>query len=109
MKLTTLQNSAASLAFGFFLSLGLAATSQSATVAEFNAAIIEANDLRKQARQLKHEWRDTAKILRKAQEAAQEGDLDKAMKLVAEAKNQSEAAIFQANREEKLWEARVIR
>ena len=109
MKLTTFRNYAILSLISLFLSFSAVSVSQSASVAEFNAAFVEANDLRKQSRQLKHEWRDTAKLLRQAQKLAQKGELDKAMKLVAEAKKQSEAAIFQANREQKLWEGRVIR
>ena len=79
------------------------------TVEEFNAAIVEANEARKMSGSLGHEWRDTAKILRAAQKAAKGGDLVAAMKLVAQAKFQSDAAIVQANREQSLWKGRVIR
>ena len=109
MKFTTLRNYMFLLLFSLSLSFGLIGASQSATVEEFNAALVEANDLRKEARRLKHEWRDTAKILRQAQEAAVAGDLEKAMQLVAEAKIQGEAAVYQANREQSLWKGRVIR
>ncbi len=109
MKFTTLRIYLFSLLFSLLLSFGLIGVSQSATVEEFNVAFVEANDLRKQARALKHEWRDTVKILRQAQKAAQAGDLDKAMQLVAKAKFQGEAAIFQANRELSLWKGRVVR
>ncbi len=80
-----------------------------ATVDEFNAAFAEANETRKMANSLGYEWRDTAKILKQAAEAAEQGDLDKAMKLIEQAKFQSEAAITQANREKDLWVGRVIR
>lgn len=93
---------AASLTFGI-------AGATEPTVEEFNNAFKEANELRKTAGSLGHEWRDTAKILKNAAAAAQEGDLQKAMKLVAEAKLQGEAGIVQANRESSLWEGRVIR
>lgn len=79
------------------------------TAEDFNKAFAEANDARKMAGKLGHEWRDTAKILRKAQETAAAGDLKKAMELVAEAKLQGEAGIVQAKRESALWEGRVIR
>lgn len=92
----------ASLAFGM-------AVASEPTVEEFNMAFKEANELRKTAGSLGHEWRDTAKILKSAAEAAQNGELEKAMKLVAQAKLQSEAGIVQANRESSLWEGRVIR
>ena len=79
------------------------------TVEEFNAAFVEANEARKMSGSLGHEWRDTVKILRAAQKAAEGGDLVAAMKLVAQAKFQSDAAIVQANREQSLWKGRVIR
>lgn len=79
------------------------------TAEDFNNAFAAANDTRKMAGELGHEWRDTAKILKKAQETAAAGDLKKAMELVAEAKLQGEAGIVQANRESALWEGRVIR
>ena len=79
------------------------------TVEEFNTALVEANEARKVSGSLGHEWRDTAKFLKAAQEAAVGGDLVEAMKLVAQAKFQSDAAIAQANREQSLWIGRVIR
>ncbi len=91
------------------LTVGTSATSDQISIEQFNAALTEANDLRKKAGELAHEWRDTAKLLKSAQAAAEEGDLEKAMKLVAEAKFQSEAAANQAEREQRLWEGRVVR
>ena len=85
------------------------ASAEQISVEQFNAAFVEANELRKASGKLAHEWRDTAKLLKSAQAAAEEGDLEKAMKLVAEARFQSEAAINQAGREERLWEGRVVR
>ena len=79
------------------------------TVEEFNSAFVEANEARKMSGSLGHEWRDPVKFLRAAQKAAVDGDLVKAMKLVAQAKFQSDAAIVQANREQSLWIGRVIR
>ncbi len=91
-----------------FGAAGIAGASEY-TVEDFNKAFVEANEARKMAGQMGHEWRDTAKMLRKAQETAQSGDLEAAMKLVAEAKLQGEAGIVQAQRENSLWEGRVIR
>ena len=85
------------------------ASASEPTVEEFNAAFVEANEARKMSRSLGHEWRDTAKILKAARKAALDGDLENAMKLVAQAKFQSDAAIVQANREQSLWKGRVIR
>jgi len=79
------------------------------TVEQFNAAFMEANEARKMAGEMGHEWRDTAKILKKAQETAESGDLEKALELVAQAQFQGEAGVVQAEREASLWEGRVIR
>ena len=79
------------------------------TAEEFNAAFTQANDARKMAAEMNHEWRDTAKLLKSAQESAAGGDLVNAMKLVAQAQMQSDQAIVQAEREATLWESRVIR
>ena len=75
----------------------------------FVAAFNEANLKRKEASRLGHEWRDTAKILRNAKKAAEAGNLDEAMEYVEQARLQSEMAIVQAQREEKLWRGRIIR
>ncbi len=80
-----------------------------ADVEAFNEAFSKANDTRKQAAEMNHEWRDTAKVLKNAQKAAEAGDFDKAMALVAQAQLQSEQAIVQADRESKLWQSRIIR
>ena len=90
------------------LALGIGATAV-ASESEFVAAFTEANEARKQAGALSHEWRDTAKLLKSAKQAFTDGDVDKAMALVAEAKLQGEQATIQAERESKLWEGRVIR
>ena len=96
------------VASALFFAAGVVGASEP-TAADFNKAFADANDARKMAGELGHEWRDTAKILKKAQETAAAGDLKKAMELVAEAKLQGEAGIVQAKRESALWEGRVIR
>lgn len=85
------------------------AIAEQVSVEQFNDAFVEANELRKKSGELSHEWRDTVKLLKSAQAAAQDGDLEKAMRLVGEARFQSEAAIKQADRESRLWEGRVVR
>ena len=74
---------------------------------EFTAAWDAADAARKDAASVGYEWRDTGKILGKAKAAADEGDMDKAMKLVASAQEQSEDAMAQQKREADLWQARV--
>ena len=89
--------------------LGVGTTVHSSESEEFVAAFKAANEARKKAATLGHEWRDTAKLLRSAKQAFENGDLDKAKALVANAQLQGEQAIIQAERESKLWEGRVIR
>ena len=74
---------------------------------EFNAAWEAADSKRKEAAAVGYEWRDTKKMLKKVKATAEEGDIEKAMKLVAKAHEQSEDAIAQQAREANLWQARV--
>ena len=108
MKINKPKTTALVLAFLATVAFGAMAAEQ-VGVEEFNAAFTEANKARKMSGSLGHEWRDTAKFLKQAVEAAKSGNFEKAMKLIAQAKFQSEAAIFQANREASLWEGRVVR
>ena len=74
---------------------------------DFSAAWEAADSKRKEAGKVGYEWRDTKKILGKAKDAADAGDMEKAMKLVATAHEQAEDAIVQHDRESKIWQARV--
>ncbi len=76
---------------------------------DFNTAFTKANETRKMAAELGHEWRDTAKILKTAQESAEAGQLVEAMELVAQAQHQADQGVVQAEREETLWLGRIIR
>ncbi len=74
---------------------------------EFTAAWDAADAARKDAAAVGYEWRDTGKILGKAKAAADEGDMENAMKLVAKAQEQSADAMVQQKRESELWKTRV--
>lgn len=87
------------------LSMAIGATSFASE--EFTAAWDAADQRRQDAAAVGYEWRDTGKILGQAKDAADGGDMDKAMKLVAKALEQSEDAIAQQARESALWQARV--
>jgi len=90
------------------ISFGLASISiQAATMEEFNVAWEKADQLRQKAASVGFEWRDTGKMLASAKAAAEEGDLDKAMKLTAVAHEQGDDAYAQYQREQKNWMARV--
>lgn len=76
---------------------------------EFAAAWQAADDKRKEAASMKSEWRDTGKMLDKAKQAVEKGDLDTAMSLVAMAHEQAADGIAQAEREAIMWVTRVPR
>ncbi len=50
----------------------------------------------KQAKSLGFEWRDTGKLLKKAEQASKAGDYTKADKLVTQARRQAQLAVMQA-------------
>ena len=74
---------------------------------DFDAAWAEADAKRQEAAAVGFEWRDTKKILESAKKAAEEGDMDKAMQLVAQALEESNDALAQQKRESTLWQGRV--
>ncbi len=76
---------------------------------DFDAAWEAADNKRKEAASMQTEWRDTKKILKKAKEAAENGDMEMAMNLVAIAHEQATDGIEQAKREAIMWVTRVPR
>ena len=88
-----------------FAALGLGCSAVYAN--DFDTALAAADAKRKEAAAVGHEWRDTGKLLEEAQKAADEGDMDKAMKLAAKAEEQSSDAIAQQAREATAWMSRV--
>ncbi len=58
-------------------------------------AIAAAKQANKKAASVDHEWRDTAKVIKKAETAAAEGDEKLALKLAEQAKLQAEQAYIQ--------------
>lgn len=69
------------------------ALSQAGTYEE---AVMDAKASINNAKALNYEWRDSSKLLEKADKLNKEGKSDKAMKLVAEAKKQGDMAVVQA-------------
>lgn len=67
----------------------------------------EAEAKRVEAAELGYEWRDTGKILKSAKSESEAGNTESAMKLVAQALEQSADAIAQYQREKESWAARV--
>jgi hypothetical protein len=62
----------------------------------FEAAVEEAKIEIDKAKAVNYEWRDSRKMLTKAEKLNKEGKNDQAMKLVAQAKKQGEIAVAQA-------------
>lgn len=75
----------------------------------YSAAYEAAEAARKEAAKVGHEWRDTADMLKKAEETAAKGDYAAAQKLADKARRQSENAIAQAKEQEQAWQAAVIK
>lgn len=62
----------------------------------FEAAVEKAKIEIDKAKAVNYEWRDSRKMLTKAEKLNKEGKSDQAMKLVAQAKKQGEIAVAQA-------------
>lgn len=78
------------------LALMLSGSALAASQMDFDKAYAAAEAARKAAAEMKNEWRDTGKLLKKAQEAAKAGDFDKAIKLAKAAEFQGKMAVEQA-------------
>ncbi len=63
-------------------------------------AIADAKSTNAQAKKMGAEWRDTAKIIGKAEKALEEGDYETAIKLANKAQRQAENAMKQAKEQE---------
>jgi len=91
----------AGLALAFVLLSGCASYGTSdnavaATKAGYNTALINANKSLKAAAQANYIWRDSGKILKKADKAAKKGDFETAIKLANKAKRQGDMALAQS-------------
>ncbi len=88
---------------------GLAGGVSAADKATFDAAYAAAEEARKGAAAVKYEWRDTRKILKRAEAAAAKGDYAQGVALANEARAQGEAAQQQAGEQDKLWRSFVVK
>jgi len=82
------------------IALTLTACGSSPDAASNNAdqatvAITAAKTANSQAKKVNYEWRDTGKIIKKAQKAQKDGNFDMAVKLANKAKRQAENAYKQ--------------
>ena len=78
------------------LVLSACGAQQKHTQNDASAAIMAAEMQNKKANKAEFEWRDTGKIIKKAQEAAKQGEFDEAVKLANKAKKQADMALQQA-------------
>jgi len=98
------------LCAGILVALGnMPLSASAADAASFKAAYDAAQAARKQAAAVGFEWRDTAKMLKKAKKLAKAGRFDKAQALAYEAQKQGELATAQAAEQAKAWRAAVLR
>ncbi len=84
------------VAASLLLSTGLFAGVSAAEDAEFAALLDAAKAARKKANSVGGEWRDVGKFLKQAEQAAADGDLEKAKKLAHKIKTQCELGYEQA-------------
>lgn len=66
------------------------------TQGTYNAALADAKQSIKNAKKAHYEWRDSGKMLKKADKAAKNGDFETATKIALKAKRQGELALAQS-------------
>lgn len=76
------------------------------TAADAEAAIAAAKSANQQADSMGAAWRDTGKLIDKAEEALKAGEYEKAIKLANEARSQAEMAMDQKRAEDARYDAR---
>jgi len=81
-------------------SMGGDGASATADLGTYQKAAKEANTAIKMAVQANNVWRDSRKILDKAEKLAKSGDFEKATKMALKAKRQGELALAQAKAQE---------
>jgi len=87
----------AGIALATVLLSGCAGSGSTATTeTTYNAALAEAKASLKVAKKAHFEWRDTGKLLKKADKAAKAGDFEKATKLAKKANRQNQLALVQS-------------
>jgi len=66
---------------------------------DYNAAVADAKKSLKTANKANHEWRDSGKILKKADKAAKAGNFPAATRLANQAKQQGDLAVAQSKQQ----------
>ena len=77
--------------------------------ATFKAAYEAAAAAQKSAVEVGFEWRDTKKMLRQASTLAKKGEFAKAVALANQARRQGELGVMQAEEQETVWRAMVVK
>ena len=77
--------------------------------ATFIAAYEAAVAARKAAAEVGYEWRDMKTLLRQARKLAKKGKFEKAITLANRAKRQGELGVMQAEEQEAVWRAAVVK
>lgn len=83
------------------------ATAEVAETKDFASLIQQAEDLYAQTKAANHAWSVNLDSLKDARQAAEEGDMDKAVANTEEAIELSRLALIQAQAEKDLWQERV--
>ncbi|HEB86775.1 MAG TPA: hypothetical protein ENI68_07155, partial [Gammaproteobacteria bacterium] len=107
MKIFPSLKLAALLVLAISLTVGCASTTEETSqnnAAQSNAeaataAIAAAKKADNQAKAAEYEWRDTGKLIKRAEKAMAKGKYDEAIKLANKARRQGENALKQKNRE----------
>ncbi len=82
------------------LSVGCSAQPEKPSMSpEAASAIKSAHDANKKAKAVGYEWRDTGKLLKKAEAAAKKGDNESAIKMANKAKSEAMMAVKQQQME----------
>ncbi len=90
---------AALLVMAISLTVGCASTTEGVGQDDATAAIAAAKKANAKAKAVENEWRDTGKLIKKAEKAMAAGKYDEAVKLANKARRQSENAVKQKSSE----------
>lgn len=99
MRIKNMFKFASLIVLVFAVAVGCTTTDSTSNEQAAKDAIAAAKKANADAKAVGYEWRDTAKLIKKAEAALADGDYDKAIKLANKAKNQADNAIAQERAE----------
>lgn len=99
MRIKNLFKFASLIVLVFAVAVGCTTTDSTSNEQAAKDAIAAAKKANADAKAVGYEWRDTAKLIKKAEAALEDGDYDNAIKLANKAKGQAENAIAQERAE----------